>query len=63
MSLSLFKELLLNDLHLRLRKLPKNPRTAKSEKRKAYLLEVAGLFGITEDKPFSGKFYFESITH
>lgn len=26
----------------------------------AYLRKVAGYFGITPDKPFSGKFYFET---
>jgi hypothetical protein len=46
-------------LHERLAKLPKNPKSIKGIKRKAYLLEVAELFGITSDKPFSGVFYFE----
>lgn len=54
-----FKTWLLGGLHLRLRKLPKNPRTEKGAKRKAYLLEVASLFGITPDKPFTGTFYYE----
>lgn len=49
-------------LHERLKKLPKNPRTDKGKKRKAYMLEVAELFGVTEDKPFSGIFYFEKNT-
>jgi hypothetical protein len=30
-------------------------------KRGEYLQRVADLFGITEDKPFSGKFYFEKL--
>ena len=34
-------------------------KTKKGIKRKEYLLEVAGLFEITETKPFTGKFYFE----
>ncbi|NCC65546.1 MAG: HNH endonuclease [Spirochaetia bacterium] len=54
-----FKTWLLGGLHLRLRKLPKNPRTERGMKRKAYLLKVADVFGITEDKPFCGKFFFE----
>ena len=33
----------------------------KTLKRKEYLLEVAELFDITPDKPFSGKFYFETL--
>jgi hypothetical protein len=43
----------------RLRKLPKNPRTEKGRKRKAYLMEVADLFGISEVMPFGGKFFYE----
>jgi 5-methylcytosine-specific restriction endonuclease McrA len=52
---------LLSTLHLRLIKMPKNPRTEKGVKRKDYIFKVAGYFGITEDKPFSGKFYFETF--
>ena len=52
---------LLSGLHIRLKKVAKNPYTEKGEKRKRYILKVAGYFGITEDKPFSGKFYFETI--
>lgn len=48
-------------LYLRLRKLPKNPRTERSIKRKKYLLKIASYFGITQDKPFSGVFYFETV--
>jgi 5-methylcytosine-specific restriction endonuclease McrA len=47
--------------HNRIAKLPHNPKVAKSIKRKAYMLEVASLFGIEPDKPFSGIFYFETI--
>lgn len=46
--------------HKRLAKLPKNPKVKKSIKRKAYMLEVARLFDITTDKPFTGIFYFET---
>lgn len=56
-----FRTWLLGGLHERLKKLPKNPKAEKTVKHKAYLLEVAGLFDITPDKPFSGKFYFEKI--
>lgn len=52
---------LLSGLHLRLKKVAKNPYTEKGKKRKEYILKVAAYFGITEDKPFTGKFYFETI--
>lgn len=51
---------LLGGLHERLKKVPKNPRTEKSAKKKEYILKVASYFDITPDKPFSGKFYFET---
>ena len=60
LSTELFKTWFLGGLHERLRKLPKNPRTEKGAKHKAYLIEVASLFGITPDKPFTGTFYYES---
>ncbi len=52
---------LISTLHLRLKKLPKNPKKEHTIKRKEYVLKVASYFGITEDKPFSGEFYFETI--
>lgn len=55
-----FRKWLLGGLHERLAKLPKNPRTEKSRKRKEYLLKVASYFDITPEKPFSGVFYFET---
>ena len=58
-----FRTWLLGGLHERLKNLPKNPNTEKSIKRKAYLLEIARLFDITPDKPFSGVFYFEKINN
>jgi endonuclease I len=61
LDLENFRNWYLGGLHDRLKKLPKNPKAEKSHKRKAYLLEVAELFGITEDKPFSGEFYFETL--
>lgn len=56
-----FRSWLLGGLHLRLKKVPKNPRTEKGAKKKAYILKIASYFGITEDTPFSGKFYFETL--
>ena len=61
LPLETFRNWFLAGLHERLEKLPKNPKVKKSIKRKAYLLEVAQLFGIEIDKPFSGRFYFETI--
>lgn len=61
LNLETFRTWFLGGLHERLKKLPKNPNTEKSRKKKAYLLEVASLFGISEDVPFSGKFYFETL--
>jgi hypothetical protein len=46
--------------HIRLKKVPKVPRVEKSAKRKEYMLKVAEAFGITPEKPFSGKFFFET---
>ena len=45
--------------HLRVAKLPRNPRIEKSKKRKEYMLQVADAFGITSENPFDGIFYFE----
>ena len=61
MQLELFRTWYLAGLHVRLKKLPKNPTIEKGIKRKAYLLTVAQFFDITTDKPFSGKFHFETI--
>lgn len=61
LPLELFRTWYLGELHLRLRKLPKNTRSERTIKRKAYLLAIAAYFGITEETPFSGKFYFETI--
>jgi CRISPR/Cas system Type II protein with McrA/HNH and RuvC-like nuclease domain len=52
----------INNLHNKLKRLPKNPRVESSINKKAYLLQVALYFGITPDKPFNGKFYFEALT-
>lgn len=47
--------------HLRLSKLPKNPRVEKTIKRISYMKKVADAFGITPDTPFNGRFYFETL--
>jgi hypothetical protein len=59
LSLEDFRIKWLGGLHIRLAKLPKNPRTEQSKKRIQYLQEIAKLFNITPDKPFSKVFYFE----
>ena len=61
LSLEEFRTWYLGNLHLKLQKLPKNPRTEKSKKRIAYMRKIASYFGITEKIPFSGTFYFETI--
>lgn len=52
----------ISTLHLRLKKLPKKTRVLHTEKRKEYLIDVANAFDIAIDKPFSGLFYFETLT-
>lgn len=47
--------------HKRLAKLPKNPMTPQSMRRKKYLSDIAMFFEITPMKPFSGTFYFETL--
>lgn len=61
LPLEVFRNWFLCELHERLKKLPRNPKTEKGIKRKKYLLAVAEVFGISEDKPFNGKFYFETL--
>ncbi len=61
LSLEEFRTWYLGGLHERLKKLPKKTKNPKAIRRKKYLLEIADLFGITEDKPFSGVFYFERV--
>jgi hypothetical protein len=61
LTLEDFRDQYLKNLHLKLKKLPKNPWTIKGQARKKYMLKIAGYFGITEDKPFNGKFYFETF--
>lgn len=57
-DLESFRKYMLS-FHERLARLPKNPITPKSINRKKYLSDIAMLFGITKQKPFNGKFYFE----
>jgi hypothetical protein len=57
-DLEMFRQYMLT-FHIRLAKLPINPKVEKSKNRKKYMLTVAAAFDITPDKPFSGKFYFE----
>ena len=51
----------MQDFHVRISNLPKNPITEKSIKRKVRMLEIAKFFNITPEKPFSGKFWFETL--
>lgn len=63
LDLETFRTWLLGGLHERLKKVPKKPRTKESKRRKKYIMEVAKLFNIAIDKPFSGRFYFETVTN
>jgi len=63
LGIEMFRIWLLGELHLRLRKLPKNPRVEKSINHKRYLLKVASYFKITAEKPFNKSFYFETLHH
>jgi len=47
--------------HLQLAKLPKRTQRPKTVSRIAYMHEIAALFDITPQKPFSGQFYFEIL--
>lgn len=60
-NLEQFRKFMLK-FHERLGKLPKKTQVHRTEERIKYLNKVAVLFDITPDKPFSGKFYFETIT-
>lgn len=51
----------MNNFHIRLGKLPKKTSVKKTAGRMKYLKSVADYFGITSDKPFCGKFYFETL--
>lgn len=47
--------------HIRLSKVPKNPKSKKGIKRKEYMNKIAEVFNIEVDKPFEGVFYFEKL--
>ena len=47
--------------HKRLSKLPKNTIVKRTMDRKRYMYAIADAFDITSEKPFSGKFYFETL--
>jgi hypothetical protein len=53
----------ISTLHIRLKKLPKKTSLESTKRRIEYLNEVAELFGVTPDKPFSGNFYFETLNN
>lgn len=55
-----FRDYMLS-FHKRLAKLPKKTMVPRTEKRKVYMQRIANAYGITVDKPFDGKFYFEKI--
>lgn len=61
MGLQQFRRYMMS-FHLRISKLPKNPKAPRSIKHKAYMLEVARLFDIAPNKGFNGIFYFETKT-
>lgn len=49
------------EFHIRFSKYPRNPYDPKSIKRKMYMQTISDLFDISTDKPFNGKFYFETL--
>ena len=48
--------------HKRLAKLPKNTSVQRTKERKIYMYKIAEVFGISPENPFSGVFYFETLT-
>lgn len=60
-DLDLFRKAMIT-FHVRLKKLPRETSRDKTKKTIEYMHKVAEAFGITIDKPFAGKFYFETIT-
>lgn len=56
-----FREYMMK-FHIRLGKLPKKTMVAKTTKRKAYMYAIADRYNITPTQPFSGKFYFETLS-
>ena len=60
-DLDLFRRSMIS-FHERLKKLPKNTLREQTKKRITYMNNIAELFEITVEKPFSGLFYFETLT-
>ena len=54
-----FRHEWLGKLHLRIKRIPKNPRTERGKRKKEYMERILNRYGITEDKPFNKIFYFE----
>jgi len=61
LDLETFRHKWLGGLHKRIKRVPKNPRTEKGKRYKEYMQRILDRYGITEDKPFDGVFYFEKI--
>jgi len=61
LDLEIFRNEWLGKLHTRIKRIPKNPRSDKGKKYKTYMETILKKYGITEDKPFNGKFYFEQF--
>lgn len=63
-NLEQFRSYMLS-FHTRLAKLPKKTTVEATRKRIEYMNKIANAFGISVDKPFDGKFYFErsSVEH
>ena len=59
-DLESFRKYMMN-FHIRLSKLPKTTRVEKTKKRIIYMNNIASAFGITPEKGFDGKFYFEKL--
>lgn len=54
-----FRNWLLGELHIRLKKLPKRTKLERTIRRKEYLSRVCERYEISEEKPFDRVFYFE----
>lgn len=61
-DLETFRNYMVN-FHIRLSKLPKTTRVEKTKNRIIYMNNIASAFGITPEKGFDGKFYFENDEH
>lgn len=59
-TLEEFREFL-KDFHIRLAKLPKKTVRKATERRIVYMNTIAQLLDIEQNKPFCGKFYFETL--